>query len=258
MPDASSQRSSDAGVAAPQAQGDGVRGAVLTWLRPSRKQLVWAMALCVVAAAIVVQVRSSNEGDRYAGLRRDDLVQLLDGLTTETDQLTAEVAELERTRDALRSGADAQEVAAAEAQRRADTLGILAGTVAATGPGVRITISAPPGALTTDVMLEAIQELRDAGAEAMEINDSIRLVAQSWVGETGEGLVSDGRQISLPIVIDAIGDPHALAEGARFRGGLVSQVESSRIGGSVAIEELDDVEVTSLVDPSAPEFAEPA
>ena len=88
-----------------------------------------------MAAAIVIQVQSSAKDDQYAALRRDDLVQLLDGLTTETDQLTAEVAELERTRDALASGADAEAVAAQEAQKRADTLkGILAGTVAAVGP----------------------------------------------------------------------------------------------------------------------------
>ena len=100
-------------------------GAIAGWLRPNRKQLVWAVALCVVAAAIVIQVQSSAKDDQYAALRRDDLVQLLDGLTTETDQLTAEVAELERTRDALASGADAEAVAAQEAQKRADTLGIL-------------------------------------------------------------------------------------------------------------------------------------
>ncbi len=231
---------------------------IVDWLRPNRSQVVWAVALCIVAAAIVIQVQSSSQPDRYAGLRRDDLVQLLDGLTTETDQLSAEVAELERTLDALRSGADAQEVAAAEEQRRADTLAILAGTVAATGPGIQITISAPPGALTADVLLEVIQELRDAGAEVIEINDSIRLVAQSWVAETPEGLVIDDEPVSLPIVIDAIGDPHALAEGARFRGGLVSQVESSRIGGSVAIEQSDEIEITSLADPPTPSYAEPA
>lgn len=228
-------------------------GAIAGWLRPNRKQLVWAVALCVVAAAIVIQVQSSAKDDQYAALRRDDLVT-----TTETDQLTAEVAELERTRDALASGADAEAVAAQEAQKRADTLGILAGTVAAVGPGVRITISAPPGALTTDIMLEAIQELRDAGAEVIEINDSIRLVAQSWVGQTQEGLVIDDQAVSLPITIDAIGDSHALTEGAKFRGGLVSQVESDRIGGSVDIEQLDEVEITSLATPRTPRYARPA
>ncbi len=231
----------------------------LVWLiRPSRTQLVWALALSLVAMAIVIQVQSTQAGDRYSGMRRDDLVQLLDGLTEESERLAAEVVELQRTRDALESGADAEQVAREEARRRADGLAILAGTAPAVGPGVRITISAPAGRITVDLMLDAIQELRDAGAEVIEINDSIRIVAQSWVGDSAQGLVIDDQRVELPLVIEAIGDSHSLAEGARFRGGLVSQVESQKVGGSVAIEELDEVSITSLHQTRAPRHAQPA
>ena len=87
---------------------------------------------------------------------------------------------------------------------------------------------------------------------------AIRLVAQSWVTESPQGLLIDDQLVELPIVIEAIGDSHSLAEGARFRGGLVSQVESQKVGGSVAIEELPEVEITSLHQPRAPRYAQPA
>lgn len=235
-----------------------MRSRLIGLLKPSRAQLAWALALCLVAMGIVIQVQTNQAGDRYASMRRDDLVQLLDGLTQETERLAAEVAELERTRDALRSGADAQQVAEAEAKRRADGLAILAGTAPAVGPGVRITISAPAGRIKADLMLDAIQELRDAGAEVIEINDTIRLVAQSWVADTSTGLVIDDQQVGLPIVIEAIGQPHALAEGARFRGGLIYQVESAKVGGSAVVEELEQVAITSLHQTRAPRYAEPA
>ena len=235
-----------------------MREAVAKFLRPSRAQLAWGIALCLVALAVVIQVQSTQSRDRYATMRGDDLVQLLDGLTQESERLTGEVIELERTLEALRSGADADEIARQEAQRRADGLAILAGTVAAVGPGVRLTISAPEGNITADLMLDAIQELRDAGAEVIEVNDSIRLVAQSWVTESPQGLLIDDQLVELPIVIEAIGDSHSLAEGARFRGGLVSQVESQKVAGSVAIEELPEVEITSLHQPRAPRYAQPA
>ncbi|MDI9628323.1 MAG: DUF881 domain-containing protein [Acidobacteriota bacterium] len=235
-----------------------MREAWAKFVRPSRTQLAWGIALCLVALAVVVQVQSAQSRDRYAGMRGDDLVQLLDGLTQESERLTDEVAALERTLEALQSGADADEIARQEAQRRADGLAILAGTQPAVGPGVRITISAPEGRITADLMLDAIQELRDAGAEVIEINDSIRLVAQSWVSESPQGLLIDDQSVELPIVIEAIGDPHALAEGARFRGGLVSQVESQKVGGSVAIVESPEVEIASLHQPRAPRYAEPA
>lgn len=240
---------------APQRSG---RELLVALLKPSRAQLAWGLALMLVAMAVVVQLQSTQAGDRYAGMRRDDLVALLDGLTAETDRLQAEVTELERTRDALQSGADAQEVAQAEAQRRADGLAILAGTAPAVGPGIRVTISAPAGRISADLILDAVQELRDAGAEVIELNDSIRLVAQSWVAETSGGLVVDDQELTLPITIDAIGDSHSLAEGMRFRGGLVSQIESQQVGGSVVIDELDEVQITALYAPRVPQYARPA
>lgn len=234
------------------------RDLLIALLKPSRAQLAWALALCLVAFGAVVQLQSTQAGDRYAGMRRDDLVALLDGLTSESERLQAEVAELERTRDALQSGADAQEVAQAEAQRRADGLAILAGTAPAVGPGVRVIISAPQGRVSADLMLDAIQELRDAGAEVIELNDQIRLVAQSWVVETQSGLVIDDQALTLPIQIEAIGDSHSLAEAMRFRGGLVSQIESQQVGGSVVIEQLDSVQIDALHTPRVPQYARPA
>lgn len=242
----------------PEPAGRSLGQLIRLLLVPSRAQLARGVALCLVAMAVVVQVQSSRTGDRYASMRRDDLVQLLDGLTQESERLAAEVAELERTRDALQSGADADQIARQEAQRRADGLAILSGTAPAVGPGVRITISAPAGRVSADLMLDAIQELRDAGAEVIEVNDSIRLVAQSWVSDSPNGLVIDDIAVDLPIVLEAIGDPHSLAEGARFRGGLVSQVESQKVGGSVVIEELDQVSITSLHTARAPRHAQPA
>lgn len=234
------------------------RDLLIGLLKPSRAQIAWALALCLVGMAVVVQVQSTQSGDRFSSMRRDDLIQLLDGLSQESERLAAEVAELERTRDALQSGVDADEIARAEAQRRSDGLAILAGTAPASGPGVRITISAPAGRISADLMLDAIQEFRDAGAEVIEINDQVRLVAQSWVSESEGGLVIDDQRVELPIIIEAIGDPHALAEGARFRGGLVSQVESQKVGGSVVIEQLENVEITSLHEARAPRHAQPA
>ena len=76
-------------------------------------------------------------------------------------------------------------------------------------------------------------------------------------GPAATGLSTRGFGLS-PIVIEAIGDSHSLAEGARFRGGLVSQVESQKVAGSVAIEELPEVEITSLHQPRAPRYAQPA
>jgi uncharacterized protein YlxW (UPF0749 family) len=70
--------------------------------------------------------------------------------------------------------------------------------------------------------------------------------------------VTPGAPVSRPLTIDVIGDPHSLEEAARFRGGIVSEITGPKIGGSVQIEQLDDVVVASLHAPPASQYARPA
>ena len=58
---------------------------------------------------------------------------------------------------------------------------VLNGSVPATGPGLRVTVQDPEGGVTAGVLLDAIQELRGAGAEAIEV-DGVRVVVSSYVG----------------------------------------------------------------------------
>ena len=74
----------------------------------------------------------------------------------------------------------------------ADTLDILAGTVPVTGPGIRITIEEVDGPVDIDSLLDTVQELRTAGAEAMQINGEVRVVAQTSFEDGVGGIDVDG------------------------------------------------------------------
>lgn len=228
------------------------------FLRPSTGQAMMAVVLCLVGMLVVMQVRAKNAEDSLDTMRRSDLVQLLDQLNAEQRRLGQEASRLERTKEQLVSGADARRVAEAENQKRRDELAILAGSAPAKGAGVRITIVDPMGKVGPDLLLDAVEELRDAGAEAIEINDQVRVVAQTWFGQQEGNLVVDGVPVRAPIVLDVIGAPHALEEGARFRGGLVSQVQAEQVGGHVMISRLDVVQVASLHRPGEMQWARPA
>ena len=84
------------------------------------------------------------------------------------------------------------------------------------------------------------------------------MVASTWFGRDGEQLVVDGVDITAPITLEVIGDSHALDEGARFRGGLVSQVQAEQVGGQVLISRLDEVRIDALHAPATPQWAKPA
>ena len=226
--------------------------------RPGRGQLVAALILFVVGLGGATQVRINTADDAYSTARREDLVQLLDGLGAESRRLETEIAELERTRVTLRSGADTQRVARQQAERRLSDLAILAGTAPAAGSGIRMRISDPGQKVTGETLLNAVEELRDAGAEVIEINDRVRVVASTWFGTDGSRLLVDGQPVSRPIVVEAIGDPTSLEEGVRFRGGLVSEITGPRIGGQVQVDKPARVVVESLHTVRANQYAQPA
>ena len=236
----------------------GVRRLSASLVSPGRGQIIAAVILFVVGMGGVMQIRINTADDAYTSARREDLIQLLDGLGSESRRLESEIADLERTRAELQSGADTQRVARSEAQRRTEELGILAGTAPAEGPGIRMRIADPAGKVDADVLLDAVEEMRDAGAEVIEVNDSIRVVASTWFGADASGLVIDGRPVSRPITFEVIGDPHSLEEGARFRGGLVSEITGAGIGGQVQIDQLDRVVVESLHPARENQYAQPA
>lgn len=226
--------------------------------RPGRGQIILAAILLVVGMALVMQFRSTTAAAPYESLRRSDLVQLLDNLNQESQRLSTEISEQDELKRQLQSGAGQEDAARKEAEKRLETLQILAGTAPATGEGIVLVIHDPQGKMTADILLNAVEELRDAGAEVIEINNSIRVVASTWITAGSDGILVDGKLVKTPITIEAIGDPHSLEEGARFRGGLVSEVEGQRVNGSVSITPSTKITITSLHAAPANRYARPA
>ena len=220
----------------------------------SRGQAVAAVLLAGLGFAAAVQVRSNDQDQNFTGARQADLISLIDSLSLAAERARDEIDQLTRTRDQLR-GSTSNEAAALQLAREQErTWGILAGTLAVRGPGVRVTVDPRGAGVGTDQILNGLQELRDAGAESIEINDRVRVVAQTAITDTagggggGGGDVSgirvDGVALQPPYVIDAIGDPDTLAKGIDFQGGFVTEVEE--VGGAVRVERAQRIEITAL------------
>lgn len=224
--------------------------------RPGRGQLIVAGLVGVLGFAFAVQLGVAGDDGAYAGARRGDLVNLFDSLDTAKDRTDRQVQELQSTLAELQDDSTATRAALEQARAEAETLAILSGAVAASGPGVVITISDPQESLSSSVLLDAVQELRDAGAEVIEINDQVRVVAQTYFVDDGGQISADGIPIAPPYVIEAIGEPSTLGTAAGFPGGLRDVVES--LEGTVEIEERDVVEITALSVRREADYARPA
>lgn len=229
---------------------------VVQLLRPrgTRSELLTGLLCLLLGFALAVQVGQST-GDQLSSLRQDELVRLLDEVTQRADQLDAEVAELEDIRDELRSEDGRDQAARDLALQRAEQEGILSGRLPAHGPGVQIEVSDGDRPLEAQVLFNLLEELRNAGAEAIQVN-GVRLVTTSYFVDDGGGVVLDGSAISSPYEWTAIGDPETIDRALEIPGGALPRIREE--GGEVTITVSDQVRVDALRIPGEPKHAEPA
>lgn len=223
---------------------------------------VLAVLLCLLlGVAIATQVRQTDSGDALDTARPADLLVLLDSLQQREAALNTEVAELQRTLDELQASGSNDQAAIENARARLAALSILIGTVPATGPGVTLTIGDPARGVAPETMLDVINELRAAGAEALEIGggagsaDAVRVGVDTWVVGDPGALVVDTATLNPPYTVLAIGDPPTLAAAMNIPGGATDSIE--RVGGTMVIEQSDRVDVTALRQPKPRQYAQP-
>lgn len=218
---------------------------LLVAVRPrlNRTQMVITALFVVLGFAATAAMRGTAADTLLTNARQSDLVAVLDDLAQREARLQTEIARLESARETLLGGDQYQ--ALNEAKRRAAALGRLAGTEPVTGAGITIGIS---GNLTAATLLDAIQELRDAGATAIQISDrnlALRIVANTWFADSDNGVTVSGTALAVPVTISVIGDSSVLTPALQIPGGLVDTVGSG--GGSVVITPSQDVAVTAVV-----------
>ena len=227
------------------------------WRRLSSAGALIAVLLALFGFTLVVQLRS-NDGDQgLATARQEDLVRILSDLEARDSRLQSEISALETSQRQLTSGVAGRQAALAEAEKRADELGLLAGTLPGRGPGLVITMDK----IKASAVLNAVQELRGAGGEVMQIaganGQTVRIVASSYfVDAEGGGIVCDGAKLTGPYLLTVIGSPQTMQTALQIPGGVVASVNSG--GGSVTMEQRAEVEVTAVHQATALQYAKPA
>lgn len=224
-------------------------------LRPSRKQVVAGLLLAVLGFAAVTQVRVAGADDTYSGLREQELIDLLNALSGTRQRTEAEIDRLEGVAAGLQDDRTKRQTALEQADDQVAALNILAGLVPVTGPGIRLTITEDTGRVRLSSLLDTIQELRTVNAEAMAINGTVRVVAQTSFAEVDGGFSIDGERVEAPYVIDVIGDPAALSGAIDFPLGPRKQLLGD--GAKIDVDELTTVDIEAVVERDAPRYAAP-
>lgn len=187
--------------------------------RMSRGQLVVAVLLFALGLGLAIQVRSTNDHhSQLRGAREEDLVRILDELDSRQQRLQQEKAELEQSLAKLENSSNQAKEAQEQTRKKATELGVLAGTVKATGPGIVLTVDDPQGQVKADMLLDTLQELRAAGAEAIQIND-VRVVVNTYFTDvSGGGVQIDGKKVSAPYRFTVVGNPQDLTPALNIPG----------------------------------------
>jgi uncharacterized protein YlxW (UPF0749 family) len=227
-------------------------------MRRAPFRLAIAALVALLGFALATQVRTAGQGEGgLATARQEDLVRILDDLSARGQRLSSELADLEATKARLTSGTDRRQAALDAARTRARTLAVLAGTAAATGPGIVLTVRDPQHSVRADVLLDALEELRDAGAEAVQLGP-VRVVASTYlVDRDGGGLLVDGQALESPYTFLVIGDPRTLAAALQIPGGVVDSV-ARNAGATATIAQRTSVRISALRAITAPRYARPA
>ncbi|NLU78676.1 DUF881 domain-containing protein [Micromonospora sp. HNM0581] len=239
---------------------EGPAAVVPPWRRFSSAAVMIVVLLGLLGFTLAVQLRMTTTDSSLAAARQEDLVRILYDLEAREIRLRQDIAALEESQRQLRSGEQGRQAALEEASRRADELGILAGTLPARGPGLTVRFQAGAKPIAAVRVLDAVQELRGAGAEAMQISGgdraTVRVVASTYFldGEGGS-LIVDGRSLTGPFTIAVLGDPATMRTALNIPGGVVASVAGD--GGNVIVEEREVVEVSALHEPRPLEHARP-
>jgi uncharacterized protein YlxW (UPF0749 family) len=226
--------------------------------RVSGAGVLIGVLLALLGFALVVQVRSNATDTTYASARESDLLQILSDLDSTERRLNQDISSLQQTKLELQSGAAGRDAALAEATARADELGILAGTLKAQGPGLMLQFTESTGTIKAATLLNAVQELRGAGAEALQIDGSggsVRIIASTSFADADGGVRVDGRRLTGPYTLRAIGDPAAMRPAVEIHGGVVAGV--TRDGGNVIVNQRDAVEINEVRPPPELQYAQP-
>ncbi len=196
--------------------------------------------ILVLGFAIVTQVRTTSSNDNLSGLRENDLISILDNQNARADRLRQQLSQLQQTLRQLRSSGDQSAAARKQARQEAAALGVLVGTLPATGPGVVVTVTDPEQALSGEKLLDVVEELRGAGAEAIQFGPVRVSTTTSVTGAAGSVEV-DGVAVGAPYRILAIGDATTLDTALNIPGGIAATVRAD--GGQLTVTEQDHMRI---------------
>jgi uncharacterized protein YlxW (UPF0749 family) len=207
----------------------------------------------IVGLALVAQFRSQARPAELSSLPVAELSTRIETLANGNAQLRTALAEqralLAEYRATGAQGSSGLDASREELRR----LRAYTGLAPVEGQGIVLRVN---GALDAIAVNDLVNELRNAGAEALAI-DETRLTARSVVVQGARALEVDGAAVDRAFTLAAIGDPDGLVAALQRPGGIVAQLEQF-VSATITITQTDTLRLPATTITLEPEAAAPA
>lgn len=223
-----------------------------------KKQIAITLGIMcfILSIAISIQIKTMNTANSTASKTFEDNA-LRDNVLRwkeKYDNLSEELKRAEKRLDEVRQKATQNDTAASAKEEELKKNNTLLGLTTVTGNGIIIeledgkldhsilTIDNPSDVLIHDVdLLNLLNELRNSGAEAIEINGQ-RIINTSAITCEGNVIKINGEKIGSPFVIKAIGS-QGLLYGQIIREGSYLDIMAERGVNVKSVKQLDDITI---------------
>jgi uncharacterized protein YlxW (UPF0749 family) len=188
--------------------------------RRRRNRFALTAVAAILGFLVVVQLKSQASAPGLSGQSAQELTVLVANLSTRNDQLRDEISALEAQAADLTNGETRGESSVDAVRSDLARVKAWIGLAPVRGPGVEVTVAGP---LPGDGVEDLLNELRNAGAEAIAVED-VRIVPGAVVAGAPGSLLLGERALGTPLHIRAIGTPSILTGSLTRVGGPIAQL----------------------------------
>jgi uncharacterized protein YlxW (UPF0749 family) len=222
-------------------------------MRSRRNQVTIAAVGVILGLLIALQIRSQSVDGGLENLSSQELTVLVANLNARNDQLRTEIATLDQEARALGASQSRGETSLGQLQLDLARVRAWAGLSSVTGPGIRITVSGP---IAGSAIEDVLNELRNAGAEAIAVDD-VRLVTGDVVAGAPGELSVENAALGDPFEVSAIGNAETLIGTLTRAGGIVAQLAATFPDAQLTVTPITNLQLPATTRSLAPVHGHP-
>jgi uncharacterized protein YlxW (UPF0749 family) len=203
-------------------------------MRTLGAQISLTIVCLLLGVALVVQFRTQgNIVNKILVDSSTEQATIINGLVQSNADLRKEIDALDAQLNQYQQGQPEGNIQSLAADL--NRIKAANGLIEVSGPGVELVLGGP---LAPEELQDVINELRNAGAEAIVLNGE-RVVVNSVVSLDRGGATLDGQPLVPPYDFLAIGDPETLAPAVDRKGGLVPALLANHPGLQMKMQKRD-------------------